>query len=209
MLRYARFAPRMWRSDVNDAVARLIDAEPGEVLVDIGAGMGPTTVQAAKAGATVIAVEPTPYMRRVLATRLRLVDARSRARVTVVDAGAESIPASDGWVDAVTSVNTMHHWVDVEKGVAEIARVLRPDGRLLLVDEDFADPAHPEHEHVRGSDHHSGDDEHHHGFTMVDAEQMGALFASAGVDDISASKCTLAGRPVIAVSRNVDITDAT
>jgi SAM-dependent methyltransferase len=198
MLRYLRHASRMWSSDVNAAVIDLVAPTEGERVVDIGAGMGPGTVLAARAGASVVAVEPTPFMRSILTTR-RLAS-RQRERITVVDGGAEQIPVDDDSVDAVWAVNTMHHWVDPEQAAAEIARVLAPGGRVVLVDEDFMDPAHPEHE-AWGERHHADEDEHeHHGFQMVDATHMGDLLSAAGLTDVEAGTRTLADRPVIAVT---------
>jgi SAM-dependent methyltransferase len=208
MLRYLRRAPRMWNSDVNAAVVDLVAPTEGERVVDIGAGMGPGTVLAARAGASVVAVEPTPYMRSIL--KARRLASRARDRITVVDGAAESLPAAADSIDAVWAVNTMHHWVDPEQAAAEIARVLTPGGRLVLVDEDFADPDHPDYE-TWGSKHHAADDDGHeddddeddghgHGFQMVDATRMGDLLTAAGVADVEAGKRTLAGRPVIAVT---------
>ena len=194
MLRYLRYAPRMWRSEVNDAVVDLVAPVAGETVVDIGAGMGPAAVRAARTGASVIAVEPTPFMRRVLKAR-RLFQ-RSRSLITVSDGSAEHLPLADRRVDAVWAVNTMHHWVDPAQGVAEIARVLRPGGRVVLVDENFGDPDHPEFERL-GADHSDGD---HHGFSMVDAKQIGDLLNECGLIDVEADHRDLVGRPVIAVT---------
>ena len=193
MLRYLRWAPEMWSSEINEAVIDLVAPEPGERVVDIGAGMGAGTVLAARAGASVIAVEPTPFMRIIVSVRRWFL--RSRDLVTVADGAAEQIPAEDDSVDAVWAVNTMHHWVDTEAAVVEIARVLRPGGRVVLIDEDFADPEHPEFERFG-----SGDDPEHHGFTMVDASQMGDLLEAAGLIDVEAGRRTLAGCPVLAVT---------
>ncbi len=202
MLRYLRLAPSMWRSEINDAVLELVDPKPGEQVLDIGAGMGPGTVLAAKAGASVTAVEPTPFMRRVLTARRMLQGGRDR--IAVSDGAAEKLPAADGSVDALWSVNAMHHWVDPAIAATEIARVLRPTGRVVLVDEDFADPTHPEYERFK-SRHGEGEgegheDQEHHGFTMVDAAEMGELLSNAGLTGVEAEKRTLAGRPVIAVT---------
>jgi ubiquinone/menaquinone biosynthesis C-methylase UbiE len=183
----------MWRSAINDAVVDLIDPQPGERGVDIGAGIGAGAMRAAATGVHVIAVEPTAYMRRVLRAR-RLVS-RHRANIDVADGAAEMIPADDCSIDAIWAVNTMHHWVDVERGAAEIARVLRPNGRLLLVDEDFSNPMHPDHRRF-GSDR----DNEHHGFAMVDTENMGDLLRAAGLTDVDTSTRHIRGRPVTGVA---------
>ena len=199
-LRYLRWLPQMWRSAINDAVVDLIDPRPGERGVDIGAGMGAGAIRAAAAGPHVIAVEPTPFMRRVL--RIRRMSSRHRTHIEVTDGAAERIPADDRSIDAIWAVNTMHHWVEIERGAAEIARVLRPGGRVLLVDEDFTDPSHPDHQRF-GSDH----DDEHHGFTMVDAETMGDLLRAAGLTDVDTSSRHIAGRPVISVAAHGAPTD--
>lgn len=195
--RYLRVLPRMWHSPVNDFVVDLVDPVAGERVVDIGAGIGAGALRAAATGAHVIAVEPTPFMRQLLTVR-RMIS-RRRSNIEVVDGAAERIPVADQSIDAVWAVNTMHHWVDSERGIAEIARVLRPNGRVLLVDEVFTDPSHPDHRRSR-SDHAS----RRHGFTMVDADQMGRLLRTAGFIDVDASNRHIAGRPVIAVAVNTE-----
>lgn len=194
MIRYLRAAPRMWHSEINDATIDLLAPEAGERVVDIGAGVGAGTVRAAREGATVVAVEPTSYMRRILAVR-RFFQ-RSRKRITVLDGSAEKMPVADDSVDAVWAVNTMHHWIDTERGAAEISRVLRSGGRVVLIDEDFEDRDHPEFE--RFAERHGSDE--HHAFSMVDAEQMGGLLSAAGLGEVDATKRSLAGRPVIAIT---------
>ncbi len=190
MLRYLRWAPRMWRSEINDAVVELVRPAAGERVLDIGAGMGPGTVLAARTGASVVAVEPTPYMRRILSVRRLFL--RDRDRITVADGAAEHLPVEDDSVDAVWAVNSMHHWVHVEQAVGEIARVLRPRGRVVLVDEDFDDPRHPEFERFGSM---RGDDHHHH-FDMIDAANVGELLAAAGLVEVDAGPRTLGDRPV-------------
>ncbi len=184
----------MWRSEINDAVLDLVAAQRGERVVDIGAGMGAGVVVAGRSGAFVVAVEPTPFLRRVL--RVRRLMQRARKRIDVVDGSAEQLPVDDRSADAIWAVNTMHHWVDTHRGAAEIARALKPGGRVVLVDEDFQNPSHPDYERV-GSEHDSDD---HHGFTLVDAASMGELLERAGLVDVEADERLLVSRPVIAVS---------
>lgn len=198
-LRYLRFAPSMWRSDINEAVVDMVGPQPGERVVDVGAGMGAGTVLAARAGAAVTAVEPTTFLRRILFARCRLQ--RARRRIDVVDGTAEHLPVDDGSIDAVWAVNTMHHWNDPERGSSEIARVLRPGGRVVLVDEDFDNPDHPEFERF------GGEPPHDHGFTMVDAGRMGELLATRGLVDIDASNRSVRDRPCIVVTATAPIAD--
>ena len=194
MFRYIKIAPRMWTSEVNDAVVDLVKPRSGETVIDLGAGMGPGVMRAAANGATVLAVDPTPFMRTVLSGR-RLFS-KNRKCIQVSNGAAEALPASDGEIDAIWSVNTMHHWTDPSDGAAEIARALAPGGRVVLVDENFADERHPESAqwHARHAD------QDHHGFSMVDAHEIGQLMIDAGLTDVVAEQRDMAGRPVIAVT---------
>jgi SAM-dependent methyltransferase len=54
-----------------------------------------------------------------------------------VDGEAEHLPFDDGSVDAVRSERVFQHLAEPEAAVAEIARVLRPDGRVVLLDTDW------------------------------------------------------------------------
>ncbi len=136
--RYLRLVPQLWSSDVGREVVRELALRPGERVIDLGAGMGSAAVLAVRSGAAVIAIDPTSYMRWVLR-------ARSLGTLRVLDGAAEAIPLEDASADALWTVNTIHHWTDRAGACREMARVLRPKGRMLLVDEDFTDPAHPEH----------------------------------------------------------------
>lgn len=187
-LRYLRLLPRMWTSAVNREVVRSLAPARGECVVDLGAGMGAATVQAARSGATVVAVDPMPYMRRIL--RLRRGLQRQRGSIRVVEGAAESIPLGDGSVDALWTVNTIHHWTEREGASRELARVMKAGGRVLLVDEDMDDPSHPEHRRWR-----AGRTRHEHHFDDVDPEQIAAALTRAGFAEAHGSRTRIAGRP--------------
>jgi SAM-dependent methyltransferase len=94
---------------------------PDLVVLDLAAGTGKLTRMLVESGARVIAVEPVAEMRAALP-----------ASAEVLDGTAERIPLGDGSVDLVT-VAQAFHWFDGDAALAEIHRVLRPDGRLALV----------------------------------------------------------------------------
>jgi|SRR4051794_18464106 len=188
-VRYMKMLPKMWRSPVSREVVREISPRPGERVVDVGAGMGPATVLAAKTGASVLAVDPTNYMCHILSVR-RLAQ-RGRTAIRVADGSAESIPADDHTVDAAWTVNTMHHWTDLDGAIHELARVLRPGGRLVLVDEDFDAPTHPAYAHM-----HKHSDHRHRHFIQIDPSIVAAKLIAAGFVSADGSTGSIADRPV-------------
>jgi SAM-dependent methyltransferase len=98
---------------------------PGcEVAVDVGAGTGLFTRTLIDRAAQVVAVEPDARMRAVLAER--------SPRVRAVEGTGEAIPLPDHSADAVF-VSSAWHWMDPERAVPEIGRVLRDGGRFGLI----------------------------------------------------------------------------
>ncbi|HSK55630.1 MAG TPA: class I SAM-dependent methyltransferase [Jiangellales bacterium] len=106
-----------------DAVDWLLPEGARRVL-DLGAGTGKLSALLCSRGLDVVAVEPSVEMLEQLTAALPDVEAR-RGR-------AERIPLTDDSVDAVL-VAQAWHWMDVDRAVPEVARVLRPRGRLGLV----------------------------------------------------------------------------
>jgi SAM-dependent methyltransferase len=93
-------------------------------VLDLGAGTGKLTTRLVERGLDVVAVDPIPDMLEVL--RVSLPD------TLALEGTAEEIPLEDNSVDAVL-VAQAWHWVDPERAIPEVARVLRPGGRLGLV----------------------------------------------------------------------------
>lgn len=189
VVRYLRLLPKMWRSEVNAAVVRELAIRPGERVVDLGAGAGAATVEAARTGAQVLAVDPMPFMRTVLGLR-RLVHPR-RGAIRIGEGAAEAIPAADSSVDALWSVNTLHHWTDREAAARELARVLKPGGRAILLDEEFHAEGHPEHADFLERRKRSGLH-----FDEVEPEALAQALLEAGFANAEGSHGRLADRPV-------------
>jgi ubiquinone/menaquinone biosynthesis C-methylase UbiE len=101
----------------------LLDGIDAKTVLDLGAGTGKLTRLLVERFPEVYAVEPLAGMRAVLA--------RNVPRATVLPGDAERIPLDDGSVDAVF-VAEAFHWFDSKAAVLEIARVLRPNGLLVV-----------------------------------------------------------------------------
>jgi len=119
---YDRARPGYPLEAVEFAVQPLRD-RPGLRALDVGAGTGKLTRQLCAAGIATIAVEPAPGMLKVLKHTV--------SRAQVLAGSAEELPLPDASVDLVT-VGQAFHWFDLDRALPELARVLRPGGRLAL-----------------------------------------------------------------------------
>lgn len=108
----------------------------GDRLVDIGCGPGVAARLASEAGAEVVGIDPAPVMLRVARVRWRR-DAGVDWRVGT----AEALPVEDGWAQVVWSLSTVHHWADIDAGLAETRRVLAPGGRFVALERRIRDTA--------------------------------------------------------------------
>jgi ubiquinone/menaquinone biosynthesis C-methylase UbiE len=106
-----------------EAVRWMLGEEPLTVL-ELGAGTGKLTRVMADLGHDVHATDPDAAMLQILEQEV--------PGVPTAQAGAEEIPLGHGSVDAVIAAQAFH-WFDLDKALPEIARVLRPGGRLCLV----------------------------------------------------------------------------
>jgi SAM-dependent methyltransferase len=102
-------------------IAARITAALGDAasVVNVGAGTG-----SYEPPATVLAIEPSQTM----------IGQRLASAPPAVQAVAERLPLRDDCVDAALAVLTIHHWTDVEAGVAEMLRVARHQVAILTCD---------------------------------------------------------------------------
>ncbi|HJQ74324.1 MAG TPA: class I SAM-dependent methyltransferase [Gaiellaceae bacterium] len=112
----------------------LADAEGA--TIELGAGTGLNLAHYPEAVTRLVLVEPDRHMRRRLERRL----AGLGRTAEIVDASAEDLPFPDGTFDTAVVTYVLCSVPDQQAALAEIARVLKPDGRLLFL------------EHVRSTD---------------------------------------------------------
>lgn len=137
----------------------------GDRLVDIGCGPGTAAAKARSLGAEVVGVDPAPVMLGV--ARVRWLRSGIEWKVGT----AESLPVDDGSADVVWSLATVHHWADLDAGLAEARRVLSPGGRLLAMERLIDDP------YAEGVA--------SHGWTREQAEAFAELCRRDGFTDVA------------------------
>lgn len=110
----------LWRH----AVVRAIDPQPGERILDIAAGTGTSSAVLARSGARVVAADFSQGMIDVGRTR--------NPHIEFVQADAMDLPFDDNEFDVVTISFGLRNIKDPRKALAEMFRVLKPGGRLLI-----------------------------------------------------------------------------
>ncbi len=111
---------RAWRRAAVAAAA----VRPGAIVVDVACGTGDLAALAAAAGARVVGIDSAAGM---------LARARGRG-AALVRADAAALPLGRASADAVTCGFALRNVVDLPRVLAEAARVLRPAGRLVLLE---------------------------------------------------------------------------
>lgn len=112
-------------------LAALARRHPGAEALDLGCGGGHVTYAIAPHVRRVVACDLSEQMLGVVAAEAA---GRGLANVETRAAAAEALPFPDGGFDLVVSRFSAHHWRDVEAGLREIRRVLRPGGTAAIAD---------------------------------------------------------------------------
>lgn len=108
---------------------------PGSTVVDVGSGTGTMSRHFAGvvgAEGRVVGVEPNPVLRGIAEERAAVAE----VTVEFVEASATELPFEDESVDVVWCERVLQHLPDAQVAIIEIARVLKPGGRALLLDSD-------------------------------------------------------------------------
>jgi ubiquinone/menaquinone biosynthesis C-methylase UbiE len=112
------------------AMRRELLAAAGGRTIEIGAGTGVNLGLYPAAVADLVVVEPDPHM----AKRLRAKLAQSDRAAEVFEASAERLPFADASFDTAVATLVLCTIPDPDAALAELARVLKPGGRLLFVE---------------------------------------------------------------------------
>jgi SAM-dependent methyltransferase len=108
-------------------------ASPGASVLDVGCGPGHLTRRLAALGFDVTGIDLDPAM-------IERAAVRGGGRYLAADAA--SLPFEDDAFDLAVSTLSVHHWADAHAGLAEIGRVVRPEGQVLVWDLRRGAPLH-------------------------------------------------------------------
>jgi ubiquinone/menaquinone biosynthesis C-methylase UbiE len=139
---------------------------PGMTVADVGAGNGFMSEGLLGRGLRVIAVDQSPAMLEEMRRRL------GAEGIVYREGEAEHLPIADGELDCAFANMFLHHVEQPAVAVAELARTLRPGGRLVLTDLD----AHS-HAFLR--------EEHHDRWLGFDRADIRRWFEAAGLRNVS------------------------
>ncbi|NDJ74676.1 MAG: methyltransferase domain-containing protein [Chloroflexi bacterium] len=131
-----RFTSRMMvrlNAERNEWAVSLLDAQPGDYVLEIGFGPGQALQQVAQR-------VTNGYVAGIDVSELMFQQAKARNAVAIHDGrldlrlgSVDDLPFESDSFDKVYAVNSLHHWPDQAAGLAEIHRVLKPGGKLLVI----------------------------------------------------------------------------
>ena len=114
---------------LGEEIVRCVGVQPGENVLDVACGSGNAAIRAAHSGAHSVGLDLTPE----LFAAGRRAAAAAGVEVEWVEGDAEALPLDDATFDVVVSVLGVMFAPRHRVAAAELARVLRPGGRLALL----------------------------------------------------------------------------
>jgi SAM-dependent methyltransferase len=155
-------------ASANDRALAVVDLTQARTILDVGFGQGRTAAILVRAGHHVLGVDPSSTMVAQATARNRAACRDGRAVLRHGD--SITIPFADDSADAAITAHTIYFMPDPAATIADIARVLRPGGRLVIAcrtsDDDTPAWIDPDIYRIRSAD------------------EITAMLRAAGFDDV-------------------------
>ena len=116
----------------NAAARLLLELEPTDHVLELGFGHGHNVLEIARAAPDgfVVGIDHSQEMHALASTLCGPLVAAGRVRLSCAD--SSELPHEGGTFDKAVAVHTLYFWPDPVRQLAELRRVLRPGGRLVL-----------------------------------------------------------------------------
>ncbi len=121
-----------YNAGVIDSLAEHAHISSDTTVVDVGTGTGFVAAGLSGQAAAVIGVDNSPAMLAVAKDNLAALEA---GNVTLIDGEVDALPLPDDSVDVAVANMVLHHAPDPAAMLTEMARVVRPGGRIAITDE--------------------------------------------------------------------------
>lgn len=117
------------------AAVRAADVKPGDAALDVACGTGDLTQALARTAASrVVGVDFTPAMLDLARRKRSQLPAPVASRIEYVEGDAQALPFPDATFDAATIAFGLRNVAEPARAIAELARVLRPGGRVVILE---------------------------------------------------------------------------
>ncbi|GGJ03385.1 methyltransferase type 11 [Alicyclobacillus cellulosilyticus] len=116
-----------------ETILQQLDIVPEHVVADIGCGPGYFSLPLAQLSSTVYGVDVSQEMLDILAQRAAAAGVH---HIQLIRAPAEQIPLPDATVDRALCAFVLHEVDDLQQTLAELHRLLKPDGKLMIIEWD-------------------------------------------------------------------------
>jgi len=171
--------------EVNQKFCEVVDPQPGEHLLEVGSGSGLLCRMVApqlQPGGSLVGIDISPEF--LAEARKYAVQARVADQIVFESGKAEALPYPAASFDGAFAARLLLHASDPDEAVREMARVVRPGGRVVVMDWDFGTVSldHPDREITRRlldwrTDHRGGNN--------WSGRQLWRRMATAGLQNLS------------------------
>ena len=109
-------------------MSEYIDTRPNDIILDIGGNTGKVTEAYSNSCKEVVVLEPKPNIVEYGKSR--------RPNIKFIEGQVENIPLPNEYFDKVVASTSFHHFLDQDKALEEMKRVLKSDGKIIILEID-------------------------------------------------------------------------